>query len=346
MYAVERVIDLVQLFEPNRELSSFAVLVRTLPDGFQQGVDIHLLESGKDVARNHDGIYQTVPLSELFEKMQYGHWCTRTRHIKCDGMKSGTLQVHHIAQALTILEPVTDETGFEEDTTSSTTLGADAGELADAVMSANTLRTLRPEEDPAIVMARVRSEADLSNLVYEFLRYESNLFVSMPWDESEYSNTWYNEVVSSEQDQVIEAMETFRRETIGSEKAFDILAAFGVNRFGLTRDETLVHAVITSSSAGSLLEDDDLLAAYGNAIRVCLGGSDDLYSTTVTTAPRWVVELIRCCCPSMIRSKLYDSDKLSAKVLETAKTLWSDAEGNEFVEFDKAVEAAARLLVG
>jgi hypothetical protein len=323
--AMQSVIDLVLQLEPGRDLDTFHVSVYTTPlvadpdhENFPTG-ELHTFERPVDDPTTKAGRYRSISLRDLEAEMRSGHWCDRNRHAECD-QTSDRYLFNYLSHGL-----------IEAD-------------LSDALSILTTLVNLPPENDAEQIMDGIETAEQLSSLGFDFIRFESSVIDEFNFYPVEFVNPRYNDVINAAVGDVFEEVDLLRKQTIGSEQAFDIHARCAAEQYGIMRDNSLVHVVIGPAEVQPSNEDDEKLVAYANMVRLALSGSDALYSNQFTTAPRWVVELIRRCSPSSIRSQLYPEGTVTTRVLETAITLWKDADTGVLSDFDKAIIAATKIL--
>ena len=217
--------------------------------------------------------------------------------------------------------------------------------LSDAALAVRSFQGIAPlENDDKEILAKMISVSDLDSLAYEYLKYEEDVYEMLSdYGITDESNP-YVAAINAEMTRVCDELEQIRRLTLGSARAREILSGEARVRLGDELDTTPVYTVIQRPILNQERTEPGKSSESSWAVPIWLAFQDTngLYADTLTTLPRWAVDLLREVAPRTIGSVPYPVHATDAGLIETAEALWVG--GGCYQHFDDAMRAAEAVL--
>ena len=148
------------------------------------------------------------------------------------------------------------------------------------------------------------------------------------------------EIIHKELSNTKTYLDNIHQSTIGSEHIRNLLRKEASSMVKLS-DNATMGWIILGYMKLSTVENDNLKAqTVARALQASFAPKS-LHEDELVCIPFWVVSAIRSMAPDVIKSKFHTS--MPIEVLRSAETLWREANGGLFADFDESV-IAARLL--
>lgn len=306
---LQKVLDVLLILEPNRDPLSFPVrIVETVVGDV---VHTHMIgTSDKDANWTH---VREISLAELLARPTCPDTCEQksTRWTIVDALTDYDLQV-----------------------------------AANELLEWQEISPLNDNDHEQIV-AKITDLDSFVDLGFEYVTYEESLYESFSQTCIGDHPETYEDILLEEHQRTVDELGELKKRTLGCVRGLDLLAAKAQELFGIERDETdtitMFGRCAVNLNANPIEEERFRIA---HAARMAYQDFSDLYSSTLTIAPRWVAELVRACTPAAVQSSLYPVGMYDEVTIETAITLWRDSDDAVLSNFDAAVQAADRLIRG